>query len=190
MQIRSRCLKKVYSHQSHFDTAKMFAFCQACLYFVKSWQMAVFQTEKEIDKKQKERSVGHEEGRLKEPRKLNERYMQKSRHLGRLDFSWRFIFFPNHCNFQYNISCLCFDSTENDNNLERNEDRTTVFLKWTNFKNKTLSFLKLTFHLDSLKRKTTLACTDQAAGCALLHTTLLHMWTKFSCTQTVHICTT
>ena len=93
IQIRSRCLKKVHSHQSHFDTAKTFAFCQACLYFVKSWQTAGFQTEKEIDKKQKERSVSHEEGRLKEPRKLNERYIQKSKPLGRLDFSWRLKIF-------------------------------------------------------------------------------------------------
>ena len=33
-----------------------------------------------------------------------------------------------------NISWLCFDSAENDNDFERNEDRATVFLKWTDFK--------------------------------------------------------
>ena len=29
---------------------------------------------------------------------------------------------------------LCFDFTENDNTFERNEDRVTGFLKWTNFR--------------------------------------------------------
>ena len=46
-------------------------------------------------------------------------------------------FFQNCGHFQYNISWLCFDLSwwyiENDHNFERNEDRATVFLKWTDF---------------------------------------------------------
>ena len=55
--------------------------------------------------------------------------------------------------YQYNISWLCFDVSwcciENYHNFERNEDRATVFLKWTDFSNfledgaKVKNFLRL-----------------------------------------------
>ena len=49
-------------------------------------------------------------------------------------------FFQNCGTFQYNISWLCFDVSwcciEKYHNFERNEDRATVFLKWTDFSTK------------------------------------------------------
>ena len=49
-------------------------------------------------------------------------------------------FFQNCGTFQYNISWLCFDVSwcciEKYHNFERNEDRTTVILKWTDFSSK------------------------------------------------------
>ena len=46
-------------------------------------------------------------------------------------------FFQTCGHFQYNISWLCFDvswcCSENYHKFEKNEDCTTVFLKWTDF---------------------------------------------------------
>ena len=42
-------------------------------------------------------------------------------------------FFKNCGSFQYNISWFCFDFSKNYHNFERNEDRATVLLKWTDF---------------------------------------------------------
>ena len=50
-------------------------------------------------------------------------------------------FFQNCGSFQYNISWLCFDFSEKYHNFERNEDRATVFLKWTDFSHFILKFI-------------------------------------------------
>ena len=41
--------------------------------------------------------------------------------------------FQECCHFQYNISWLCFDFSNNDNTFERSEDCATDFLKWMDF---------------------------------------------------------
>ena len=45
-------------------------------------------------------------------------------------------FFQKRCHFCW----LCFDFSKNDNAFERNEDRVTGFLKWTNFRKNLRNF--------------------------------------------------